>query len=293
MKMTMMFIDGLGIGKNNRSNPFIKANIPTWHQLVESYGYYQADASLGVEGLPQSATGQTSIYTGENAPRVIGRHYSARPTESLVQMIKKNNVFTILKERGYRVTFANVYTREYLDKMNSNPRGVFKPSVTTLLNLSASVSFRLVEDYRKGYGLFHDITGETLRERGYDVPLITPENAADNLFRLSRDFDFTLFEFFVSDLAGHSQDMDRAVAVLERIDRFVGSLIQKMDMEKEIFVIVSDHGNIEDLSTATHTMNPVPVFFITQMEMAKEIEITSITDILPAVLKFFPSTYFH
>jgi 2,3-bisphosphoglycerate-independent phosphoglycerate mutase len=92
----------------------------------------------------------------------------------------------------------------------------------------------------------------------------------------------------VSDLAGHSQNMDRAVSILERLDRFVGSLVKQMDLNKEVFVIVSDHGNIEDLSIPTHTMNPVPVFFITNTKTFPKNKITAITDILPAVLDFFP-----
>lgn len=60
-----------------------------------------------------------------------------------------------------------------------------------------------------------------------------------------------------------------------------------MDLNKEVFVIVSDHGNIEDLSIPTHTMNPVPVFFITNTKTFPKNKITAITDILPAVLDFF------
>lgn len=287
MKMIMIFIDGLGIGQNSPSNPFFKADIPVWHRLIERYGYFVADACLGVAGLPQSATGQTSIYTGENAPKAMGRHYSTRPTETLVKMIEQQNLFTTLIHLDYHVTFANVYTKEYLEQMQKKPRGMFKPSATTLLNLSAKLPFRVMEDYRAGDGVYHDITGEGLRERGYDAPLLTPEQAAENLYRISRNNDFTLFEFFISDLAGHSQNMDKSVEILERLDLFIGTLLTKMNLDKEALVIVSDHGNIEDLSVSTHTMNPVPVFIVTDINIKERIKIQAITDIYPAVLKFF------
>jgi 2,3-bisphosphoglycerate-independent phosphoglycerate mutase len=288
MKMILMFIDGIGIGKNDLLNPFMKANIPNWHSFFNNYSVFEADASLGVTGLPQSATGQTSIYTGKNAPKAVGRHISARPTATLAEMVNNDNIFKILIDRGYSVTFVNVYSKDYLDEVGKNPKGMLKPSVTTLLNISAALPFRTVEEYKNGNGVYHDITGEALREKGYDVPVITPEKAADNLYQISRNYDFTLFEFFVSDLAGHSQNMDRAVSILERLDRFVGSLVKQMDLNKEVFVIVSDHGNIEDLSIPTHTMNPVPVFFITNTKTFPKNKITAITDILPAVLDFFP-----
>ncbi len=284
-KMIMIFIDGLGIGQNSPSNPFIKANLPCWNYLVKTYGFFPADACLGVPGLPQSATGQTAIYTGENAPAVLGRHYSTRPTETLAEMIRRKNIFTALMERGFRVTFANVYTKEYLERMQEKPRGLFKPSATTLMNLSAKLPFRLLEVYSKGLGVYHDITGEGLRERGYDVMLLEPAKAAENLYGISREYDFTLFEFFISDLAGHSMDMEQAVQVLERLDRFLEKLLTLMNLENEVLVIASDHGNIEDLSVSTHTTNPVPVFFITEMQ--RNIHIEKITDIYPAILQYF------
>ncbi len=281
----MIFIDGLGIGQNSPSNPFLQARLPVWNHLVERYGYFAADACLDVPGLPQSATGQTSIYTGENAPVVLGRHFSTRPTETLAEMIYRKNIFTTLMEMGLSVTFANVYTKEYLERMEEKPRGMFKPSVTTLLNLSANLPFRLLDDYNRGLGVYHDITGEGLRERGYDTLLLTPEQAAENLFRISRDYDFTLFEFFISDLAGHSTDMDQAVKVLERLDSFIGKLLDRMELDREVLVIASDHGNIEDLSVSTHTTNPVPVFFITNTQ--KNFHINRITDIYDAILGLY------
>lgn len=281
----MIFIDGLGIGQNSPSNPFLQARLPVWKRLIEKYGYFAADACLDVPGLPQSATGQTSIYTGENAPAVLGRHFSTRPTETLVEMIYRKNIFTTLIEMGLSVTFANVYSKEYLEHMEKKPRGMFKPSVTTLLNLSANLPFRLIDDYNRGQGVYHDITGEGLWEKGYDVVLLTPEQAAENLFRISRDYDFTLFEFFISDLAGHSMEMDRAVMVLERLDCFIGKLLEEMDLDREVLVIASDHGNIEDLSVSTHTMNPVPVFFITNQQM--NFHIQRITDIYDAILELY------
>ncbi len=288
MKMIMVFIDGLGIGSDNASNPFMAADIPYWHTLVDNFGYLPADAQLGVAGLPQSATGQTSIYTGENAPKAMGRHFSTRPTDTLVRLIEQKNIFTALQKRGYTVTFANIYTEEYLEQMKKKPKCIFKPSVTTLMNMTAGIPFRVIEDYRKGCGVYHDITGEALRERGYDVPVISAEAAAENLFRISRSCDFTLFEFFVSDLAGHSKAMGKAVEILERMDRFIGHLLQMMNLNEEVLVIVSDHGNIEDLSISTHTMNPVPVFFVTRIEEARKVKILDITDIFSSVLQFFP-----
>ena len=37
------------------------------------------DAGLGVEGLPQSATGQAVLLTGVNIPAELGYHYGPKP----------------------------------------------------------------------------------------------------------------------------------------------------------------------------------------------------------------------
>ena len=75
------FIDGVGFGENDiEKNPFAKfakgfflplANkpLPTNSKLTEG-AYIKTDASMGIKGLPQSATGQTAIWTGINAPQV-------------------------------------------------------------------------------------------------------------------------------------------------------------------------------------------------------------------------------
>lgn len=289
MKIIFLFIDGFGIGEPDPDkNPFFRAKTPALDILMKGYGYFSADATLGVEGLPQSATGQATIYTGVNAPRELGRHWPARPTSMLADMVMRDNLFIRLKNRGYSVTFANVYTKEYMERMRENPRGIFKPSVTTLLCLSAGVRFRLIEDYLNGTGVFHDITGRMLRERGYDVPERTPEEAGESLYRISRDSDFTLFEFFVSDIAGHAADMEKAVSELELFDSMLAVLLSRVDLGSEMIWVASDHGNIEDLTVTTHTRNPVPVIAAGKAPEGCTIQITSLVDIAPSILGLFP-----
>src|SRR5204862_5361459 len=66
------------------------------------------DARLGVDGLPQSATGQATIITGENAPARLGRHLSAFPGGSLRPLLRERSLFRTLGDRGLRVAHANV-----------------------------------------------------------------------------------------------------------------------------------------------------------------------------------------
>ena len=57
---------------------------------------FPVDACLGVEGLPQSGTGQTSIFTGINAPKFIGKHFGPYPYSTLLPEIEEKNIFKSL-----------------------------------------------------------------------------------------------------------------------------------------------------------------------------------------------------
>jgi hypothetical protein len=66
------------------------------------------DASLGVPGLPQSATGQTSILTGVNAPAEMGRHISGFPGPTLRRILFEHSVLKRIRERGLSAKYLAV-----------------------------------------------------------------------------------------------------------------------------------------------------------------------------------------
>jgi len=287
MRMIFVFIDGLGLGAQDKFiNPVYAANAPTIQNLLSSSAI-PTDASLGVKGLPQSATGQTAIFTGVNAPQVLGRHLSGQPTLTLKKIIIRNNLFKELIRMGFTVTSSNVYREEYLKKMLNPKERRYRPSVTTVMGLSVRLKFRNVQDYIDANGVYHDITGQIIKDSGYSVPLITPQEAAERLYRISRYNDFTLFEHFMTDIIGHKKDMELAVKEIELLDEFLRELIKLVDPEEDILFITSDHGNIEDISVNTHTMNKVPTVILGKLPKKSDIKIGSLVDIMPAVLSIF------
>jgi len=69
-EMIFIFIDGFGIGKEDASvNPLANPELPNINYILNKAGAIPTDACLDVPGLPQSATGQTTIFTGQNASR--------------------------------------------------------------------------------------------------------------------------------------------------------------------------------------------------------------------------------
>ena len=290
MKMVFIFIDGFGLGEaNSEKNPLNRANTPALDYIQKVGKVMATDASLGIPGLPQSATGQTTIFTGENASKVLGRHLHGQPTVTLRELIKKDNMFMELLKRGLKVTNANVYRTEYLEKMFDPEERKLRPSVTTVMTFASGIKFRSVEDYKMGKGVYHDITGEILVEGGYVESVISPGEAARRLYNISREYDFTLFEHFMTDIIGHKMDMREAVSEIELLDSFLGELLKLVDLDDDVIFITSDHGNIEDISVKTHTFNMVPTVILGRVNQIDSVKVESLTDILPAVLKIFDS----
>ena len=212
------------------------------------------DATFGVPGLPQSATGQTALLSGERAPLIVGRHVNAFPTRVLRDILFERNILKHFKDRGGRVTFLNAYRR--LDDRGM-PTGK-RLSCTTIATMAAGAGFRTLEDLKEGSAVLHDITGDSARAQGLDVPARTCAEAARIAAGVIAQNDLTLFEYFITDIAGHSGDVAKCAEALARLDKFVSSVLNDLDPRETLVVLSSDHGNIEDLTTRSHTRNLVP-----------------------------------
>jgi 2,3-bisphosphoglycerate-independent phosphoglycerate mutase len=287
MSVLLFFIDGLGIGTRGPHNPF--DDLPDADPLAvfqdEEPGIpfggllARTDACLGVEGRPQSASGQTTILTGVNAPAMVGYHKQGFPNQALLDIIREHSLFVQLKRAGVNpITFANTYTKRFFE---SRPRWI---SATTAAVEAAGLRFNQVEDLRAGKAVFHDFTNELLVERGEKVDLRSPEEAGEVLAGIVAANQFTLYEYFITDKIGHAQDRDAARRVLPMLARFIRALLGKLDLESSTVILTSDHGNIEDLSVRNHTLNPVPTIVWGRQREHIAPRIRSLTDITPAIV---------
>jgi len=252
LRTLFVFVDGLGLGSDDPSvNPLAdRARFPSLGKILDQS--IPLDASMGVPGLPQSATGQTALLTGLNAAKLMGRHIEGFPPPRLKELIREHNIFSALVAAGKTCTFANEYWLD--DVAHIPPR---RESVTTVATLAAFGGVRGKAELAGNRAVYHDLTREKLHERGYDGPLITPEEAAEHLIDIANDHNFTLFEFFQTDHAGHSGDKEEIFQTLEKLDRFFAAVLSF----RGLLIVCSDHGNIEDITTRSHTANPVPLFF--------------------------------
>ena len=281
MKFVFLFIDGVGVREPAPDNPVNPEVCPAFCRLIQRHGIL-IDANLNVPGLPQSATGQTTMFTGVNAPQFMGKHCEGFPGPGLRDLIAKDNLFLQLKARGKKVKFADAYLIESADELETRR---FK-SVTTVMALTAPETVSTVSDLADDGAVLQDLTRETIRDRYPDIPVIDPEDAARHLFDIVRANDLTLFEYFQTDVAGHSMDYDRACAVLREYDAFLSTLMRFTEAAGVTLLMTSDHGNVEAMNERGHTRNPVPFIAFGPKEAEIRARVTSLMDVTPAILAF-------
>ena len=283
----LFFIDGLGIGKRDETNPLAVV------KNIEPLGYFQnekseiiydgvlisTDARLGIEGRPQSASGQTTILTGINAPQLLGFHKQGFPNQILRELLSENSIFLQLKRRNIEPNvFANAYTPQFFE---TTPRW---KSATTCAMEAADLPFRRLPDLAGRKAVFHDFTNQSLIDKGFKVPVFSPADAGEILAELTRTHRFTLYEHFLTDKIGHDQSFETAEKHLPLLAEFLREVLRKTDLETTTVIMTSDHGNIEDLSIRNHTLNDVPtiVWGRKRGEISKQIK--DLSDITPAIL---------
>ncbi len=282
VKILFLFIDGVGIRPPAADNPVNPEVCPTLCRLFQEH-MKPIDACLGVEGLPQSATGQATMFTGLNCPAAMGKHCEGFPGPALRQMIDENNLFLQLKKRGKKVKFADAYL---IDSPEELAMRRFK-SVTTVMALTTPEVITTVDDLMDDRAVMQDLTRETIQDKYPDIPVIQPQRAAEHLFALASKYDFTLYEFFQTDVSGHSMDYARACAVLRTYDSFLTALVRFTEAAGITLVMTSDHGNIEDISERGHTRNPIPFVAFGPREAQLRAQVESLVDVTPAILDAF------
>ena len=280
--MIFLFIDGVGLRPPSADNPVNPEVCPTLCRLIQEHAK-PIDACLSVEGVPQSATGQATMFTGINCAAAMGKHCEGFPGPSLREIVQANNLFLQLKRRGLKVRFADGYLIESAEELELHR---FK-SVTTVMALTAPETISTVNDLADNNAVYQDLTRETIQDKYPDLPIISPNLAAEHLFTLAQQYDFTLFEFFQTDVSGHSMDYARACEVLRTYDKFLAKLVRFTESAGITLVMTADHGNIENMSERGHSTNPIPFIAVGPQEKALRAFVSSLIDVTPAIL----STY--
>ncbi len=306
MRVLLIFIDGLVVGNRDpATNPCAAYGGDLFARFRDQGAsppeddreptFLPLDARLGVPGLPQSATGQTAILTGENAPALLGgRHLSGFPNKALREVLFRASVLRRLREAGRRAVFANAY-RPIFFKIPRILRPLVRFSATTYANMAGADGgslepFRSFDDLRRGEAVFHDFTNRAARAAGFDdVPLLDPGEAGSVLGRIAAGCDFCLYEHFLTDKAGHACDLRFAVRLLADLDAFVRAAAATLLARdpQALVLVASDHGNIEDLTYSGHTENAAQGLLLGAAGVRARAapRLRSLVDIAPLVLE--------
>ena len=285
VRVALLFIDGVGVGRKDPAvNPLAErahllsqfADAPGT-ALPEGGRASPVDTTFGVPGRPQSASNQTAILTGEPAPALIQGHVLGYPNPPLRRLLAERSLVQRLVAGGLTATFANSYPAPYLDALKLRRRESTSPPEFTFPPGSPAAPAgprrrrwpsprgrcRCARWMTLGPddGLTHDITGAHARARGLSVPQRTPEEAAAHLLAGGRGDELHLLRALPGGRGRTRAGLQRGAA-----GRWTPSTPSPGPWWPRVrrmrgCSICSDHGNVEDLSTRSHTLNPVPVLY--------------------------------
>jgi 2,3-bisphosphoglycerate-independent phosphoglycerate mutase len=293
MSLIFIFLDGVGLAPAGSDNPLASADTPCLRALLggqltieQARGWEMGDggwesdppahplssiphppkqvlfkaidATLGVDGLPQSGTGQTALLAGFNAAELHGRHQPHVPPVALRELLAERSIFRRVIARAGRATFANPFGPGYWQAVAARR---IRRSASVIAAEGAGLRFRDGDDLRNGRAVSWDITNAAMRARDIEAPLVAPAQAGVHLARLAHDHDLVFYESFLPDLAGHGR-LDAGVPeVMALLDGLLGGALATMRSE-DTLLITSDHGNVESIAAPTHTRNPVPLLVV-------------------------------
>lgn len=303
MRVLIVFVDGVGLGSADPGlNPLARAELPALAALLggrapvadaapfhgDRASLVGVDATLGVAGTPQSGTGHATLLTGENAVARFGRHHGPWVPTALRRLVMERSVLARAKEAGLRVAFANAYPEELaaraaVEGVAGRRLGPLR-SGPPLAAIGAGLLTRHTPALERGDAVASEITNEGWIERlgRASLPRIAPADAGRNLGRIAAAHDLTLFAHYTTDHVGHRGTMADAVESMERVDRFLGGVLEAAPGDL-LLLVVSDHGNLE-APTRQHTRNPALGVAAGPGHRAFAERLTDLTRVTPVVL---------
>ncbi len=248
------FLAGLETGRLSALTRLFGGAWPTLeapHLTAGAASAFPLDACLEHEGLPRSGTGQVALLTGANAARMHGGHFGPWTPVRLRPFVEAESVLARARAAGRTAAFANAYPRWW-----PGPGGSRRVAAPPLAARGAGVLNRHEDALAAGRAVSSEIVNDVWKERlGFrELPDVTPSEAGTNLAAISAAAHLTLYAHYATDTAGHQRSLAAGLEALERVDAFLGGVLEAL-APGMLLLVASDHGNLEDAG-AGHTRNP-------------------------------------
>lgn len=299
--LLFLFLDGVGLGPAVSNNPLASHDGPAFKKLSAGQKWLSSlrphtetthvvrslDSQLGVDGLPQSGTGQATLFTGTNCAQLVGRHFGPFPHSKTHDVLTERNLFRQVQNaathRDDAAAFANAFPPQFFSATHR------RSTVTTFCCQAANVPLRDMNALRNERAIAADLTGGSWHDKlQLNVPITTPAEAGTVLNTIAREHSLTLFEYFQTDKVGHDRVDTSPKSLLMTLEQFLSAILTDMTPERDTLVLTSDHGNFEDQSHTRHTTNRVPLFVYGWAAPFFE-DATDLTDVTPGIAKALSS----
>jgi hypothetical protein len=308
-RVIFIFIDGIGVGRADAGNPFHQAGslyLPCWRggmSLPDGTPLAAIDATLGIPGAPQSASGQTALFCGSTAGEIGDRHVHGYPDRRLRAIIRERNLLSRLAGIGVKARYLNAYPAH--DELFGARHVRIEPdgrlwfsaefperfkrmiSVTSCMLLASGQHPFGETDIRARRSLYQDFSNRQLIARGLDLPEYSPQQAATIIADAAKKCDFILYEYFQTDIYAHRRSFADCVALIRDLNDLLADLLSRLDRRRDTLILTSDHGNLEDYHWRGHSRNPVPFLAWGRHGATLRKKISTLPDVVPALLDLF------
>jgi 2,3-bisphosphoglycerate-independent phosphoglycerate mutase len=308
-RVIFIFVDGVGVGRADADNPFFQAEslfLPFWQgamSLPDGTPLVAIDATLGIPGLPQSASGQTALFCGVGAKEIANRHRNGYPDRHLRKVLLEKNLLLRLQKSKVAARFLNAYpvfhdffTAQHI-QINVDGRFWFSPlfpehfkrriSATSCMLLASGQRPFDESDIRAKKALYQDYSNRQLIAQGLKLPEYSPAQAAAIIADAVLKHDLILYEYFQTDIFAHRRPLADCVDLIRDLNDLLANLLARLDKKEDTLILTSDHGNLEDLHARGHSRNPVPLLTWGKHGKFLRAKIKSLSDVTPALLELY------
>lgn len=108
-------------------------------------------------------------------------------------------------------------------------------------------------------------------------PWMKAAEIADVVIEKLDQYQFVRVNFPNADVIGKERSLETAIVALEAVDIQLQRIATEVERLGGMMLIVSDHGNVEDL-TKTHTNNPVPCIFYDNTDNKQKYQVVQTAD---------------